>query len=169
MKHMYKCMHQYMCINRLSILNREHLLGLLAGIDLPVYGVFLITISLLAIFGYLDEMIYEKSDRDSAWHILNPIIVGGEGLNNRVGSTRKLYSIISGLLVLLFSMYYQSKLLQQLLIPAPIKRATIADVANEISSMKSTLHMFDYMSPELKKSALRELKTALNYNPPIVN
>jgi hypothetical protein len=143
--------------------------GLLAGIDLSVYGLLLLALFILAVIACLNEMRDRVLGSNSHWHVINLVLVGGEDLQNNRGATRKVYSIVCGLTILLFNMYYQSKLLQQLLIPAPAQKTTIADIAERISK-GATLYMQEFMYMELNSyAALREIKNALKYNPPCVN
>jgi hypothetical protein len=62
--------------------------------------------------------------------------------------------------------FYESNLLQMLLIPQPAKKVDIADVANRIKTFQSTLYTFDSTKPFIEASDYDELKAAFAVNSP---
>jgi hypothetical protein len=160
-------------MERFAVLVRRHgnvidvsFTGLLAGIDATVFILLLGTIVCLLALSYVNERRIDEH-QNSVWSIVHLLIPGNTmELNYESGCTRKVLIITCGLAVFISSAYYQSNLLQQLLIPLPAPRITFTDIVAQVKRGDTKIYMnsdaWDLITD------LHDFKEALDINQPHV-
>src|SRR5690242_6068939 len=96
----------------------------MAGIKVELYCVFFVDIALLTFVAYLNEK--RQNGRNSLWQILNTQMPNNTStFQYRNGFTRRLLLLTCGIIVFLPTAYYESNLLQTLLIPKPLAQVSV--------------------------------------------
>jgi hypothetical protein len=139
--------------------------GLMAGLNIGVYCLIFAAICCLAIIAFVNET--NEGEKNSLWNILNSLMPSNSPpLKNDTGFTRRVIIITCGITVFLSTTYYQSNLLQMLLIPEKRIKSDINDVSRSIATFKSKMYTFKEMLNFLNNSNMLSLKNAININPP---
>jgi hypothetical protein len=151
--------------------------SLLAGIHPFVYMLFAASLCLLCLIAWLNERRHSlQNDRfvNYLWNIIHSLIPSNSPeWAYQFGVTRKMLSITFGVALLLSTAYYQSNLLQQLMIQTLPSIPTIVDITNKIKAHKFTVMFLTANSStewNIRTSTATEMKdfaSALKINPPI--
>jgi hypothetical protein len=141
--------------------------GLMAGIKWDVYCVFVVLIVCLTFVACVNEK--RQSDRNSLWQILNTQMPGNTStFTYQNGFTRRLILLTCGIIVFLSTAYYESNLLQMLLIPQRPEEITVSEVAQHIAQRKSNVYAFIETQNAINYGKdPAGLQRALTLNPPI--
>jgi hypothetical protein len=137
--------------------------GLMAGINLEVYGLLLSAILLLMFIAMLNEKLqYEISERNSVWRIFGTFMPSNtREFKHEHGATRCMLMLTCGITVFLSVAYYESNLLQMLLISKPMPQVSVDDVAKSIASGDSQFYSLDLLLDLIDNSNLLDLNNAI--------
>jgi hypothetical protein len=140
--------------------------GLMAGINVDVYCLLFVAMFCIAAIAFINEKT-EHSSRNSIWRICSSLLPSNTAaLKYQSGYTRRVVVITCGVIMLLSTTYYQSKLLQMLLISETPLKSDINDVARNIETFKSKMYSFSTLHEFINNSKLQQFQNALNINPP---
>jgi hypothetical protein len=139
--------------------------GLMAGLSIGVYCLIFAAICCLAIIAFVNEK--GELEKNSFWNILNSLMPSNSPpLKNETGFARRVIIITCGITVFLSTTYYQSNLLQMLLIPEKRIKPNILDVSQNIATFKSKMYTLNTIAMYTNNSQLLHLQNAMNVNPP---
>jgi hypothetical protein len=143
--------------------------GLLAGIHSDAFVTLFIALICVSIISWLNEKRHRHIERrNTYWHILNSLMPSNmEPLKCQTGWTRKVLILTSGFAVLLSTTYYQSNLLQEILITKQEAQKTITDIVNEVKTSRANVYLDATTLQLINEANLKDLQHALNTNPPI--
>jgi hypothetical protein len=160
-------------VEKYAVLMRRHdvdisinFIGLMADIDYRVYLIYFTSVLVLIAVAHVHEA--HTTDRcNSLWTICRTVMPCNTApLQYCVGVTRKVLAVTCAIAVLLPCIFYQTNLLQQLMIPKQLPQISIQQVANNIATRKSNVYMIDTLSVLIDESNSVELKNALAQHPP---
>jgi hypothetical protein len=162
--------------DRIGFLMKRHtkmfdvnFIGLLAGIRIDAFCLLLVSIILIAILTYVNEVLQRYEHKNNMWEILTSLMpCSTSPMKYQYGLTRKVVMLTGAFTILLSTTYYQCNLLEQLILPRPIPSITLADIVDSIRSYRSKLHLDIAVTLELPDS-MNELKAALKHNPPVID
>jgi hypothetical protein len=152
--------------------------GLLAGIDISVYVLLFLSLTLLCIIGYLNEKRHAKQsggdDVNSLWTILVLLMPYNEReWKHEFGITRKVIILSCNFTILLLTTYYQSNQLQQLMLPSASPKVTFEDISRAVLQHKSKI-VFEFKNSAIevdivdsRNNEMSSLASAMNENRPI--
>jgi hypothetical protein len=139
--------------------------GLMAGINIGVYCLIFAALCILAMTMLVHET--RQREKNSLWHILNTLMPSNtSSLKYQNGFTRRMIILTCGITIFLSTTYYQSNLLQMLLIPDKPPKFSIEDVTRNVETFRSKLYTWSAMQSFLDSSKLSQLKNAMTINPP---
>jgi hypothetical protein len=144
--------------------------GLLAGVELIVFGVLLLAIISLLAMSYINEVLQNSCKRNTLWEIANSLMPSNTtSLKYQLGWTRRILIVTCGFTVLLSTTYYQSNLLQQLMIPTQAPRVTLDDIISDIDNFRAKAYFDDAVLSLMDSPKLSALRAALAINVPVID
>ncbi len=141
--------------------------ALMAGIHFTMYMTIFAFVLCLTLISFLNEQREHKCDRNTSWHVAHSLMPSNMiEWKHQDGITRKILILNCAFTVLLSTTYYQSNLLQTLLLQKMPSKITVEEMTDNIRNHRSDLYTYYALFEIIKDSNMTDLISALLANPP---
>jgi hypothetical protein len=149
-----------------------NLSALLAGVALTVFCTLCAVLLLLSFITWVNEKRQRRFEEhtNTFWQIIKSLLPSNTvELKHQRGVTRKILVLTCGFTVLLATTYYQSNLLQQLMLPKPLPKVKLVELLSDVRHFNAKIHMDSGMHEMVRLGNVTDILNAMAINKPIID